>query len=103
MRSIDNKFYKSKEWRDCRASYLSQNPLCERCLRKGLVVPGEIVHHKIHLTTENYLDPTISLSFKNLETVCRDCHNKEHFGDGTERRWEYIDGVLTIKGQGTTD
>jgi hypothetical protein len=98
MRSIDSNFYKSKEWRTCRESYLSQNPLCERCLRKGLIVPGEIVHHKIHLTTENYLDPTVSLNFENLETVCRTCHNQLHGNNDCEKqRWTYIDGQLQIK------
>lgn len=42
------------------------------------MVPGEIVHHKVHLTPKNIGDPSVSLSFDNLELVCRDCHAAEH-------------------------
>jgi len=41
-------------------------------------VPGEIVHHKIHLTPENIHDPKIALNFDNLQLLCRDCHGKIH-------------------------
>lgn len=99
MRSIDNKFYKSKEWAACRSSYIAEHSLCERCLAKGQIVPAEIVHHKIYLTPENYQDPSIALNHNNLESLCRDCHNREHFGDKTERRWEFVDGELQTKGR----
>lgn len=79
MRSIDNNFYHSSEWRECRKKYLvTVNGLCERCLKKGLYTPADIVHHKIYLSPENYLDSEFSLSFKNLEAVCYECHNQEH-------------------------
>lgn len=73
-------FYKSKEWKECREAYIrSVNGLCERCLAKGKVVPGYIVHHKVHLTPENIHDPEVSLNWDNLEYVCKKCHDKEHF------------------------
>lgn len=71
--------------------------MCARCLAQGRIEPAVIVHHKIHLNQENVHDPSISLNFKNLEGLCRDCHNKEHFGDKTERRWKFVDGHLEIK------
>ena len=52
--------------------------LCERCLDRGRIVPGEIVNHRIELTPENINDPEVTLSFKNLKLVCRDCHAQEH-------------------------
>ena len=52
--------------------------MCERCLAHGLYIPGEIVHHKIHLTPENISDPNVSLNFDNLELLCRNCHADEH-------------------------
>lgn len=97
MRSINQEFYHSKAWSDCRNAYIAQHPLCERCEAKGLIVPAEIVHHKIHLTEDNYRDPSIALNFDNLESVCRDCHNKEHFGDKTPRRWKFVDGTLVVE------
>ena len=47
-------FYKSKEWKTCRAAYAkSKGNLCELCLKRGYIVPGVIVHHKVHLTPEH--------------------------------------------------
>ena len=86
MKDFAVSFYKSKQWRDCRAAYLkSVGGLCERCLARGLYVPGVIVHHRTHLTPENIGNPEISLGFENLECVCRDCHGSIH--RGFERRW----------------
>lgn len=72
-------FYKSKAWQECRRAYMKKaGGLCERCLSKGIITPGVIVHHKVHLTERNINDPNISLNFKNLELVCRDCHALYH-------------------------
>lgn len=72
-------FYFSPAWRSCRAAYAKKAAgLCERCLKRGLYVPGVIVHHKIHLTPDNIADPRIALSFDNLELLCRECHAQEH-------------------------
>lgn len=97
MRSIDNKFYHSKEWAACRTSYINEHPLCERCLKQGLIVPAEIVHHKIHLTEENVKDPAIAFGKDNLESVCKTCHNQEHFGYYQLKRWKFIDGELQVE------
>jgi len=72
-------FYHSKSWLDCRDGYIkSVNGLCERCLSKGIMVPGKIVHHKTYITPNNVNDPNITLSWNNLEYLCQDCHNNEH-------------------------
>ena len=52
--------------------------LCEECLRQGIYRPAEIVHHKIELDPVNIENPEITLSFNNLEAVCRECHAKVH-------------------------
>lgn len=71
-------FYHSKAWkRLSRAFLLSKNYICERC-----GAPAEIAHHKIYLTAENVTDPNIALNPDNLEALCLDCHNREHFGTG---------------------
>lgn len=72
-------FYKTQGWKTTATAYKkSQQNLCERCRAKGLIVPGEIVHHKIHLTADNVNDETISLNWDNLELLCRKCHGLEH-------------------------
>ena len=77
-------FYISPEWIKCRQAYAkSKGLLCERCFSRGLVTPGEQVHHKIKLTPANIHDPSVSLNWDNLELLCRRCHQEEHSG----RRW----------------
>lgn len=73
------RFYSSQAWQMCRDAYAkSVSGLCERCLQAGLYEPGEIVHHKIHLTPENIRDLDVALNWANLELVCRKCHAEEH-------------------------
>ena len=98
MRSIDKRFYKSDAWERCRLDYLKKvDHLCERCKAEGKLVPADIVHHKIYLTEANYKDPSISLNFDNLEAVCIEHHNAEHFGSKKIRRWKFENGELVTK------
>ena len=72
-------FYMSWPWIKCARSYKKHmNGLCERCLSKGLIVPGDEVHHKIRLTPDNINDPAIALNWDNLELLCKNCHLEEH-------------------------
>jgi 5-methylcytosine-specific restriction endonuclease McrA len=71
-------FYRSHEWRRCRAAYARKMIWCERCARRGLTVPGEEVHHTIRLTPENITDPSVALNWENLELLCARCHDEEH-------------------------
>ena len=57
-----------KEWRKVRYWKLINDPLCERCYPK--VIVAEVVHHKDHDQYNNLEE--------NLESLCRDCHEKEH-------------------------
>lgn len=64
----------SREWKKTREAYARlRHGLCERC-----GAGGKIVHHKIYLTPQNINDPTVTLSFDNLELLCQECHNREH-------------------------
>ena len=79
MREFAKSFYKSKIWQDTRNAYYNYaKGLCEECLKQGRYTVGEIVHHKEHITPENIENPEITLSFNNLELVCRECHCKLH-------------------------
>jgi len=71
---IGDEIYHTSAWRKLRQSYYhSQYGVCERC-----AAPGDIVHHKVHITKENVNDPFITLNEANLELLCHDCHNREH-------------------------
>lgn len=79
MKDFAAGFYKSQAWKRTRAAYTkAQGGLCEECFSHGLIVPGEIVHHKKPLTPLNIHDPNITLDWSNLRLLCRECHAKEH-------------------------
>jgi len=98
MREFAKAFYTSRAWADCRKAYKkSVGGLCERCLKAGRYSPGEIVHHKIHLTPQNITQPNITLDWDNLELLCRDCHAAEH--DARKRRYKIDEnGTVTVRG-----
>lgn len=95
MREFAKEFYSSKAWKDCRAAYRkSVGGLCERCRAKGLIVPGEIVHHKKYISPENIQDPMVLLNWDNLELVCRQCHAELHGAQGARRFSVTPDGTV---------
>lgn len=84
-------FYQTKAWKQVRLNvWRKQFCLCARCKRPVYVnklsqwIPKDrrlkgIVHHKVYLNDDNFYDTSISLNEENLEGLCIDCHNKEHF------------------------
>ena len=81
---ILHNFYKSAAWQVARQiKYQEQDGRCERCKRVG-----EEVHHKIRLNIDNVSDTSVSLNQKNLELLCKDCHNKEHNRFSKEKEFD---------------
>lgn len=91
-------FYRSRAWRKLSKTFLlSKNYICERCGQ-----PAEIAHHRRYLTARNVLNTDISLNPENLEALCQNCHNAEHFGHGgaTAAGLEFDgNGNLIMKGR----
>ena len=70
------KFYDSPQWEKTRKAYRAlRHGICERCGKKN----ANIVHHKQYLNDERLKDTDYTLNFENLELLCIDCHNREHF------------------------
>lgn len=87
MKDFARYFYSSKAWKRTRDAYRRyRGGLCEICLASGLYVPGEIVHHKTELTPKNIDDPSVTLSYDNLQLVCRECHASIH--ERRQRRYK---------------
>ena len=77
--SQNKDFYNSTAWKNTRRNYLqSVGGLCERCLERGIIRPADIVHHKIPITKDTYSDLNLSLSWNNLQALCRECHAEVH-------------------------
>ena len=92
---IAKKYY-SRRWKKLRHYKLIQNPLCERCLKKGFYNAAKIVHHKEYITDLNYLDDYVFFNIDNLEALCQDCHNKEHFEDKKEYTFDINGDVIKV-------
>ncbi|MBQ1574642.1 MAG: HNH endonuclease [Clostridiales bacterium] len=69
-------------------------------MQQGIYTPGEIVHHKVqHVTVDNVDNPEVTLSFANLELLCRKCHAEEHeemYGHD-RRRYAIVDGRVVTR------
>ena len=66
-----NKKY-GRAWKRIRDKYVSQHPLCERCLKEGRLTPVEEVHHILPVSQGG------RHTQDNLMSLCRSCHNKIH-------------------------
>jgi hypothetical protein len=66
------KLYKTARWALRRKRQLYQQPLCERCSRRGRVVVATVAHHRI----EHKGNPDLFFGGE-LESLCKLCHDGE--------------------------
>jgi 5-methylcytosine-specific restriction protein A len=71
----ERQFIHSTIWRKIRDAKLARDPLCEKCLKRGIDRAAIIVHHKDGNELNN-MD-------ENLESLCNLCHEEKH----KEDRW----------------
>ena len=74
------RIYNSKEWKIVRDAQLNRQPLCERCLDKGLIVSARCVHHIIPIETATDWSYMCELAYRqsNLMSLCYQCHSDIH-------------------------
>jgi 5-methylcytosine-specific restriction endonuclease McrA len=65
-------FYSSVEWRECRAAYLAEYPLCEKCITLELIVGATVVDHKIEIKAGG-----APLDWSNLQSLCKPHHDSK--------------------------
>lgn len=67
------KWYRVSSWQNLRARRLAADPLCTRCLPRGVTRPAAAVNHiKPHKG-----DRALFFCFANTESVCTECHNRD--------------------------
>lgn len=72
------KVYQSQRWQRLRLYYLSEHPLCERCLKRNIVKEAVDVHHKISFVGKAEKTALFAYNYENLEALCKECHQAEH-------------------------
>ena len=72
--------YNSKEWQELRIVKLRANPLCEECMKDGIVTAARCVHHVVPIETAKTKDEMWRLAFDehNLMALCFACHARIH-------------------------
>jgi len=72
--------YNTNTWRKIRLQFLMQNPLCGRCLKLDKINSAVDVHHIIPISTVDTIieKRTLGFDWNNLESLCIECHKKEH-------------------------
>ena len=56
--------------------------------RSGIYNSAYIVHHKEYITDKNYEDDNVFFNIDNLESLCFNCHQKEHFTEKQEYEFD---------------
>lgn len=61
---------RSSMWSSVRKAYITKNPLCAVCEKKGTILSPNQVHHKAPFSRS----PELELKESNLITLCQRCH-----------------------------
>lgn len=78
--------YQSKRWKEIRLYMQQHYPLCQDCLKAGIIKPMEEVHHIKSPFVKGLTDferEWRAYSEENLVCLCKDCHIKRHHPEGT--------------------
>ncbi|AVI30949.1 MULTISPECIES: HNH endonuclease [Bacillus subtilis group] len=90
-----DKIYNTARWKRVRKAVLNRDGyLCCECKRRGLITNGNTVHHIIALRD----DPSKAFEINNLETICLECHNKEHPEKGGGEKKKRSENVFKFYG-----
>lgn len=79
------KIYQNPLWKKLRESKLICSPLCEDCLKEGIVTPATEIHHEVSfMSTDNELErQSLAFDYDNLVSLCQYHHKLRH---GTVKR-----------------
>lgn len=73
------KVYNTRRWRNLRAGYLIQHPICEICLKNDRITPSIDVHHRDSFTNyDGLMRLQKAYDAENLVALCKQCHAELH-------------------------
>lgn len=74
------KIYNTQRWRDLRAWKMTNDPLCEECLKNDKATAVEDVHHIVSfMSTDDPVERNrLAFDYNNLMSICKECHAKKH-------------------------
>ena len=97
------KLYSRMSYRNLRAAYFMQHPLCELCLSQGITKPAQELHHIRRLSSGITDEEQLSLLADpdNVIALCTECHHQIHglYNIGDYKEQETINKLINIKGQ----
>lgn len=64
------KLYQTARWQALRRAQLDKQPLCERCLARGVTTPANVVHH-----VERHEGDPVKFFEGELASSCAHCHD----------------------------
>lgn len=79
QRGPDRTFYNKKPWRDFRAWFLAEHPLCVFCLEQGRTTAANVVDH----VKPRKEFPYLAYDSENCRALCTSCHNRRTRTDAT--------------------
>lgn len=67
-------------WQRTRREKIARNPLCEECMKRGVVTPTQCVHHltEIESAKTDAEAWELATSMGNLQSLCFACHHEIH-------------------------
>lgn len=98
-------YYNSKTWKALRQKKITDQPLCEVCLQRGITKPASDIHHAIKFYDQftEELKALLFSDYDNLISVCEDCHHCLHGNKKTKLLWPeqraYIDNIKNTVSQ----
>lgn len=73
--------YNSWQWRKLATAHKRANPLCVRCLEKGIAKPAEATDH-----VKAIRDGGDFLAWDNLQSLCKKCHFDKTMEEANARK-----------------
>jgi len=69
IRTHDDNFYHTQQWRNTRKRFLAMYPLCKQCEKSGIITPAKVLDHITPVKQGG-----AKFDFNNLQSLCDKCH-----------------------------